>query len=112
LFRGGKLGKIWKGAQFCHDQHHGPISRNEQLWHVLAQAKQLQLSLDEIESVSGGTIGESAKAVAIAGAIGAGAFGAGWGTMAVGAAIAVSPLGVMALAGCAGYAGWRLLSAK
>ncbi|WP_222853169.1 hypothetical protein, partial [Massilia genomosp. 1] len=41
LFRGGKLGKIWKGAQFCHDQHHGPISRNEQLWHVLAQAKQL-----------------------------------------------------------------------
>ncbi|WP_222853121.1 hypothetical protein, partial [Massilia genomosp. 1] len=42
LFRGGKLGKIWKGAQFCHDQHHGPISRNEQLWHVLAQAKQLR----------------------------------------------------------------------
>lgn len=71
-----------------------------------------ELSLNEIESVSGGTIGDTAKAVGIASAIGAGAFGAGWGTMAVGAAMAVSPLGVIALAGCAGYAGWRLLSAK
>lgn len=71
-----------------------------------------ELSLNEIESVSGGTVGDSAKAVAIAGAIGAGAFSAGWGSMAVGAAIAVSPLAVIAMAGCAGYAGWRLLSAK
>jgi hypothetical protein len=71
-----------------------------------------ELSLNEIESVAGGTLGDSAQVVVVASAIGAGAFGAGWGTMAVGAAIAASPLAVIALAGCAGYAGWRLLSAK
>ncbi|MDQ1812890.1 hypothetical protein RBA41_06190 [Massilia sp. CCM 9210] len=71
-----------------------------------------ELSRNEVELVSGGTAKESAAAFGLGAGIGAAAFTSTWGTMAVGAAFAISPLSVIALAGCAGYAGWRLLSAK
>ncbi|MDM5176899.1 hypothetical protein PO883_06770 [Massilia sp. DJPM01] len=71
-----------------------------------------ELSRNEVELVSGGTAKESAAAFGLGASIATAAFTTNWGTMAVGAAVAISPLGVLAVAACAGYVGWRLLSAK
>ncbi|MFB9240160.1 hypothetical protein IV454_21830 [Massilia antarctica] len=71
-----------------------------------------ELSLNEVELVSGGDAKESAAAFGLGGVIATAAFTSSWGTMAVGAAIAMSPLSVVAIAACAGYAGWRLLMAN
>lgn len=70
-----------------------------------------ELSANEIDVV-GGAHKESAIAFGVGAGIGATAFGASWGTLAVGAAFAASPLAVIAIVGCAGYGGWRLLTAK
>lgn len=70
-----------------------------------------ELSSGEIDVV-GGAGNASAGAFATGAVIGVAAFGTSWGTVAVGAAFAISPLAVIAVAGCAGYAGWRLLSSK
>ncbi|NHZ90480.1 hypothetical protein F2P45_15845 [Massilia sp. CCM 8733] len=70
-----------------------------------------ELSASEIDVV-GGAYKASAAAFGAGAGIGAAAFGAGWGTLAVGAAFALSPLAVVAIVGCAGYGGWRLMTAN
>ena len=67
------------------------------------------LSVKEIDSVSGGTIKEGAKLFALAGGIGAAAYGVSWGSVAVGVAFAASPIAFVAMVGVAGYAGYRFM---
>lgn len=69
-----------------------------------------ELSIDEIGIVSGAGPKEAGAALGVAGTIGAAALGAGWGTMAVGAAFAASPLAVVAVVALAVYAGYELAS--
>ncbi|WP_206076913.1 hypothetical protein [Massilia horti] len=64
-----------------------------------------ELSIDEVNCVSGGGLSAGASAAAAAG-IGAAAFGSGWGAVAVGAAVASAPIAVVAMVGLAAYAGY------
>lgn len=71
-----------------------------------------ELSLNEIDAVSGADGKEFAAILGAGSGLGLAAFGTGWATTAVGIAFAASPLAVIAIAGCAGYAGYRLLTVK
>jgi len=69
-----------------------------------------ELSISEIGMVSGAGVKESGTALGVAGTIAGASFGAGWGTMAVGAAFAASPIAVIAIVGLAAYAGYQFLN--
>lgn len=68
-----------------------------------------ELSIHEIDAVSGAGPKEAGAAMGLAATIGGASLGAGWASMAVGAAFAASPLGVIAVVGLAAYAGYKLL---
>jgi hypothetical protein len=67
-----------------------------------------ELTMSEIQEVSGGEL-ETAGSAALIGGIGLAKFGSGWASMGVAAAFAGSPLVVLAMAGLAFYAGYKLL---
>lgn len=67
-----------------------------------------ELTVSEIQEVSGGDAGEAAAALGIAMGIGGAAFGSKVGTIAVATAFAISPISAMAMLGLSLYAGYRL----
>lgn len=71
-----------------------------------------ELTIDEIDCVSGGFNGKeyAVASVSIAAGIGVATFGSTWGIMAVGAAFAAAPVAVVAMAGLAAYAGYQAFS--
>lgn len=69
-----------------------------------------ELSINEIAMVSGAGPKEAGAVVGITAAVGGAAFGAGWGSLAVGAAFAMSPIAVVAVVALAAYAGYELAS--
>ena len=69
-----------------------------------------ELSINEIDMVSGAGPKEAGAVVGVTAAIGTAAFGAGWGTLAVGAAFVASPVAVIAVVALAAYAGYELAS--
>lgn len=68
-----------------------------------------ELTVSEIQEVSGGTIGESATGFAMAMGIGGAAFGSKLAGITVAAAFAMSPLATFAMLGIAFYSGYKLL---
>lgn len=66
------------------------------------------LSVNQVEEVSGGDWGSAMGASGTAFGIGVATFGTSWGSMAVGAAFAASPIGVAAMVGLAVYAGYQM----
>ncbi|MCB1665226.1 MAG: hypothetical protein KDI28_05570 [Pseudomonadales bacterium] len=58
-----------------------------------------ELSMVEVEQVSGGAIFDSVPLFTAAVGIGAYSFGSGWATFGVAAALAISPISVAAIAG-------------
>ena len=68
-----------------------------------------ELSIDEIDCVSGGFTNQeyAVASVTLAGGIGMATFGSTWGGLAVGAAFAAAPVAVIAMAGLAAYAGYQ-----
>lgn len=64
------------------------------------------LSFDEIENVNGAGFTEGAAAFGAALGIGGASFGTAFGAVAVGTAIAASPITVVAMVGLAAYAGY------
>jgi hypothetical protein len=69
-----------------------------------------ELTVDEVDCVSGAGAKTSAAALGAAGAIGATTFGSTWGAVAVGTAFAAAPVAVVAMAGLAAYAGYSYFS--
>lgn len=67
-----------------------------------------ELTVSEIQEVSGGELG-AAGGAALVGGLGVAKFGTGWASMGAAAAFGASPLVVLAMAGLAFYAGYRLL---
>ncbi len=67
-----------------------------------------ELTVSEIQEVSGGDL-DSAGSAALVGGLGLAKFGTGWASMGAAAAIGASPLVVLAMAGLAFYAGYKLL---
>lgn len=65
-----------------------------------------EMTIDEINCVSGAGATTAGAALGLAGAIGAATFGGGWGAVAVGAAFAVAPVAVIAMVGLAAYGGY------
>lgn len=68
-----------------------------------------ELTMSEIQEVSGGDASEAAASLGIAMGIGGAAFGSKVGTIALATAFSISPLAVFAMAGLAIYAGYRLV---
>ncbi|MFC0131555.1 hypothetical protein [Massilia eurypsychrophila] len=73
-----------------------------------------ELSVDEVNCVSGAALNvtDAGGAGALMAGIAAGAFGTGWGAIGVGAAFAAAPVAVVAMAGLSLYAGYALLRRK
>lgn len=67
-----------------------------------------ELTLEQVEQVSGGTMPESAAAFGLAVVIGNASFGSGFGLVGAGLAFASAPFAVGAMLGLAFYAGFRL----
>ncbi|WP_158972648.1 hypothetical protein [Paraglaciecola sp. L3A3] len=72
-----------------------------------------EISVEELQMISGGSGGYVAAGLASGAAFGIGmaSFGTGWGSVAVGVAFAVSPIAVTAMAGLALFAGYQAASA-
>jgi hypothetical protein len=70
-----------------------------------------EMTIDEINCVSGAGATTAGAALGVAGAIGAAIFGSTWGAVAVGAAFTAAPFAVVAMAGLAAYAGYSYFSA-
>lgn len=68
-----------------------------------------ELTVSEIEEVSGGTLAESVEIFGYGVGLGAVAFGTKVGTIGVGAAFLAAPFVSMAMLGIAFYAGYKLL---
>jgi len=68
-----------------------------------------ELSVVEVEEVSGGMFLDAAPYFTAMIGVGAGAFGSSWGTLAVGVAFAMSPIAVGAMAGLAFAGGVALI---
>ena len=68
-----------------------------------------ELTMNEVDFVSGGDVATGGAAMAGAAGIGAAAFGASWGSVGVGIAFAVSPLAVVAMVGLGLFAGYEFL---
>ena len=68
------------------------------------------ITMDEIDQVSGADTGTGIAAFGAAGAIGMAAFGSGWGAVGAGLAFAVSPIAVGAMVGLALYGGYQFAS--
>jgi hypothetical protein len=68
-----------------------------------------ELTIDEVNSVSGASVKDAGAALGLMATIGGAAFGSGWGAVAVGGALAGAPIAVAAMAGLAVYAGYVLL---
>jgi hypothetical protein len=69
-----------------------------------------ELTMDEVNQVSGAGLKEAAAAVGLAGAIGATTWGgAAWGATAVGVAFAAAPIAVVAVCALAGIAGYMVV---
>ncbi|MES2758755.1 MAG: hypothetical protein V4693_15375 [Pseudomonadota bacterium] len=73
-----------------------------------------ELSIDEVNSVSGAAlnVADAGSAGVLIAGIATTTFGIGWGAVGVGAAFAVAPVAVVALAGLSLYAGYALLRRK
>ncbi len=70
-----------------------------------------EITIEELDLVSGGGPGEAAASAGLAAGIGTLALGgAGWGSLGVAAAFAMSPLAVVAVVGLAAYTGYQLAS--
>lgn len=69
-----------------------------------------EMTIDEVDQVSGAGAKETAAAFGLAGAIGAAAYGSGWGVLAVGAAFGAAPLAVLAMSGLAIWGGYKFLA--
>lgn len=67
-----------------------------------------ELTVSEIQEVSGGDATEAAASLGIAMGIGGAAFGSKVGTIAVATAFSISPIGALAMLGLSLYAGYRL----
>lgn len=67
-----------------------------------------ELTVSEIEKVSGGDASEAAASLGIAMGIGGAAFGSKVGTIALATAFSISPIAVFAMVGLSLYAGYRL----
>ena len=68
-----------------------------------------ELTVSEIQEVSGGTIGEAATGFGMAMGIGGAAFGTKLAGITVAAAFSVSPIAALAMVGIAFYSGYKLL---
>ncbi|MBY0416734.1 MAG: hypothetical protein K2W88_01565 [Pararheinheimera sp.] len=68
-----------------------------------------ELTFEQVEEVSGGDMSQAAAAGGMAAGIGLATFGSGWATMGVGAAFAISPIGVVAVVALAAVAGWQMM---
>lgn len=68
-----------------------------------------ELTVSEIQEVSGGTLADSAKIFGYGIGLGATVFGTKVGTIGVAAAFISAPLASMAMLGIAFYAGYKLL---
>lgn len=69
-----------------------------------------ELTLEEQEMIGAGSAMKGLGFFGITGGIGAASFGAGWGSVGVGLAFAVSPAAVFAMGAAALYGGYQLLS--
>lgn len=67
-----------------------------------------ELTVSEIQEVSGGDATEAAASLGIAMGIGGAVFGSKVGTIALATAFSISPIAVFAMAGLSLYAGYRL----
>lgn len=68
-----------------------------------------ELTMDELEQVSGAGFGEAAMAWGTAIAIGNATYGSSWGAVAVLTAAGISPLAALGMVGLALYGGYQLL---
>jgi hypothetical protein len=68
-----------------------------------------EITIDEVNYVSGAGPKQAAGAAGLAAAIGAAAYGSSWGAMAVGAAVAAAPVAAIAMVALAGFGGYCLL---
>lgn len=71
-----------------------------------------ELTIDEVNAVGGGDLKQAGAAFGLASGIGAAAFGAGWGTVAVGAAFMAAPFAAAAMLGLAAYGGYTIFKMK
>ena len=69
-----------------------------------------EMTIDEVDCVSGAGATTSSAALGLAGTIGAATFGGTWGAIGVGAAFAAAPVAVVAMVGLAAYAGYSYFS--
>ncbi|MBT3206121.1 MAG: hypothetical protein HOM14_03030 [Gammaproteobacteria bacterium] len=67
-----------------------------------------ELTMDEISEVSAAGMAKGAASIGLASGIGAAAFGASWGSVAVGLATAVSPIAVLAIVTLTFYGGYSM----
>jgi hypothetical protein len=69
-----------------------------------------EMTIDEVNQVSGAGIKEAAAAFGLAGAIGTAAYGSGWGAFAVGAAFGAAPIALIAMSGLAIWGGYKFMT--
>ena len=90
------------------------LNRKDEIMRALTQ--------NEVQQISGGSVGEQDKpskmkddgsvAIGLAGTIGALTFGSGWAGVGVAAAVAASPVAVVAMAGLAAYGAYSFVSSR